>query len=1117
MALRLNTNVAALNAHKNMVKNDNALSASLGRLSSGLRINKAADDASGMSIADSLRSQAMGLGQAIKNANDGINIVQTADAALEESINIINTIKTKAIQAAQDGQTTESRAAIQSDIDKLMEEMNTIARTTSFNGQKLLSGNFTDKKFQVGAYSGETVNISIGSSESNKIGHVTSSKLSLADDAPGRVELAIYSNLRDKNFELEATDVGFTNSRENSMAAVADSINKLSDVLGISASAEVKSTTSSTIGAGKLSEFSINGVTMNGVNVQANDADGSLVKAINNKTSQHGVLATVDANGTLTLNSTDGRAIKVKADSDGLQSVFKGEDLSTVGHINLNQTGSSNIVITNVDGGDAVALTNKMDIAKSEAFTSSATAAVGSKIAANSTLGAGWATNQEIVAGTAFSDDITTTQGTTLSAGSVLGSGSNVVFNGTINGKVLTETTSTSTTAPSTLNIYSTIKSGSILGAGSQIGAGVTLAGTSIIETTGATTSDNTISSGSIIAAGSTLAANTTLTKTEATIEQTNATVGQSTLISGSTLAAGTILANGTEIGNSKIIVETTEATTAKSTITSGSILGIGTVLGNGTTADANDLTIAQTGETTATSTIISGSQIAAGSVLKAGTVLGSGTTITGLDGTSYGGSGVTLSVDVTLNADAIVTSGNVSAAAGSSFGNSTILNSGSTVYTDLTLAAETTVAAGGEISANIGTSLAGGSTLASGSSMGVDITLRNAATLTDNMTTETGSVLADGSALEVGSEVGADITLKYSTIVGAGGAVNAKAGSSFGEDSSLTEGSVVYTDLTLKQASTLDSDMTSITKEVTLGTGSVLEGASTLQAGSTFYGQLQLAGDVSFNKKQEIGAGSTIECTDTIIKAGSTIGGNASLDQDLDVIKGAFTLGAGTKLAAGSMLTNGSTIGGTITLDADEKVASGTQMQLEAGSSLAEGSVITAGTYLTNDITAADGTVYAAGNVLESDITTGGVNQLSEAMTLQADSVIAQGSTIAANTDGNAATAQVSDSQTNRLSDLSVLTQEDAQIAISVADAALKDLDKIRSGLGSVQNQLTSTEANITTTRVNVLAAESTIREVDFAEESQNFTKLQVLSQAGTFAMSQANASSQNVMSLLQ
>ena len=102
MSLSINTNVTALNAHRNMVRNDNALSSSLEKLSSGLRINRAADDAAGMAIADLLRSQALGLGQAIRNANDGISLVQTADGALDESIKIINTIKTKSIQAAQE-------------------------------------------------------------------------------------------------------------------------------------------------------------------------------------------------------------------------------------------------------------------------------------------------------------------------------------------------------------------------------------------------------------------------------------------------------------------------------------------------------------------------------------------------------------------------------------------------------------------------------------------------------------------------------------------------------------------------------------------------------------------------------------------------------------------------------------------------------------------------------------------------------------------------------------------------------------------------------------------------------------------------------------------------------
>ena len=110
-----------------------------------------------------------------------------------------------------------------------------------------------------------------------------------------------------------------------------------------------------------------------------------------------------------------------------------------------------------------------------------------------------------------------------------------------------------------------------------------------------------------------------------------------------------------------------------------------------------------------------------------------------------------------------------------------------------------------------------------------------------------------------------------------------------------------------------------------------------------------------------------------------------------------------------------------------------------------------------------------------------------------------------------------VADAEMNRLSNISVLTQEEAQKTIAIADAALKDLDKVRADLGSTQNQLNSTIANITTTRVNVKAAESSIREVDFADEASNFTKMQVLMQASTFALAQANASSQQVLSLLQ
>ena len=180
MGFRINTNIAAMNAHRNSQMTNLGLDKSLQSLSSGLRINKAADDASGMAIADSLRQQSQGLGQAIANANDGIGVMQTADGALDEYINIANTIRSKSIQAASDGQTLKSRTAIQADIDRLMEEAQNIASTTSFNGQVLLNGGFQNKSFHIGAFSGETVNISIKDTQTAQVG-----KFSLAEATVG--------------------------------------------------------------------------------------------------------------------------------------------------------------------------------------------------------------------------------------------------------------------------------------------------------------------------------------------------------------------------------------------------------------------------------------------------------------------------------------------------------------------------------------------------------------------------------------------------------------------------------------------------------------------------------------------------------------------------------------------------------------------------------------------------------------------------------------------------------------------------------------------------------------------------------------------------------------------
>lgn len=143
---------------------------SLERISSGRKINRAADNSAGLVIADSLASQARGFGQAIRNASDAISITQVAEGALGQSTEIVQNIRNLAIQAANDSQSLNGRRALQAEIDRSLATLNDIAQTTTYNGQRLLNGAFTNKAFQVGATGGETVTISIPSAEASQLG-----------------------------------------------------------------------------------------------------------------------------------------------------------------------------------------------------------------------------------------------------------------------------------------------------------------------------------------------------------------------------------------------------------------------------------------------------------------------------------------------------------------------------------------------------------------------------------------------------------------------------------------------------------------------------------------------------------------------------------------------------------------------------------------------------------------------------------------------------------------------------------------------------------------------------------------------------------------------------------
>jgi flagellin len=157
----INTNMLSLNAQRNLSTSQTSLATALQRLSSGLRINSAKDDAAGLAISERFTAQIRGLNQAVRNANDGISLAQTAEGALAEVTNNLQRIRELAVQSANATNSASDRASLQAEVDQLIEEIDRVAGQTSFNGTALLDGSFTSAVFQVGANEGETITVAV--------------------------------------------------------------------------------------------------------------------------------------------------------------------------------------------------------------------------------------------------------------------------------------------------------------------------------------------------------------------------------------------------------------------------------------------------------------------------------------------------------------------------------------------------------------------------------------------------------------------------------------------------------------------------------------------------------------------------------------------------------------------------------------------------------------------------------------------------------------------------------------------------------------------------------------------------------------------------------------------
>jgi flagellin len=353
----INTNTLSLNAQRNLNTSQNSLSTSLQRLSSGLRINSAADDAAGLGIASRMTSQIRGLNQAVRNANDGISLAQTAEGALQETTNILQRMRELSIQSSNDSNSSSDRANLQKEVAQLQQELNRISTTTQFNGKNLLDGTFVAQKFQVGSNANETISISMGEASSTSMGAHT-----LTTSGTGSNALAAAATIAAANSTMLATEdltiSGADGTATLDLAAgdsgktVAAAVNAATSSTGVEATAitqlRIESYVAGAVGAGSFSlqvsdtaaEF-IGGASANAaVAISYNVASATdltnLADAINAKAGATGVTAELSADrASVTLTHSEGSNVAI-IDANGAATsgnVFSVQGLNADGSV----------------------------------------------------------------------------------------------------------------------------------------------------------------------------------------------------------------------------------------------------------------------------------------------------------------------------------------------------------------------------------------------------------------------------------------------------------------------------------------------------------------------------------------------------------------------------------------------------------------------------------------------------------------------------------------------------------------------------------------------------------------------------------------------------------------
>ena len=366
MSTSINTNISALAAQSSLRKTGLDQSTAMERLSTGIRINNAKDDAAGLAISTRMTANIRGIAAAVRNANDGISLTQTAEGSLATIGDNLQRIRELAVQSANSGNNASDRAALNAEANQLVAEIDRVANNTAFNGIKLLDGSYQNQSLQVGAgnEANDRISITIGSAKASALGIGSNLSYSKTLNAGLAVPTTALSagDLSINGFQVGATSadgVSFTNASGSGLAKAA-AINAISGQTGVTAtvsSTDVTGIAATSTGVVASGDLYINGVNIGGIeaSTSAVDRGTQVTAAINAKSSQTGVTATSDSTGAVSLKAIDGRNINIAATANGVARTGLGTSSTSAATLtSANTTETASLVFSAMTAGQTV-------------------------------------------------------------------------------------------------------------------------------------------------------------------------------------------------------------------------------------------------------------------------------------------------------------------------------------------------------------------------------------------------------------------------------------------------------------------------------------------------------------------------------------------------------------------------------------------------------------------------------------------------------------------------------------------------------------------------------------------------------------------------------------------